>query len=120
MNIDTIVVSIFSISLLQFLLIWILCYCDISEYTDDGEEVIWITKNRELNWLFTHFLPPHALMYERLCERINGDGLALLLLLLTLVTLPLSLLMSLIGAIALSIRLLWHRFCRAFMREEEP
>jgi hypothetical protein len=103
------------ITILQFLLIWLPSYFDI----DDCEDVIWVTKDRELNWFFTYFLPPHAIMYEKLCERINGNGLALLLLLLTLVTLPVTLLMSLIGFSALLVRYMWRTFCCAFQREKE-
>ena len=116
----SIIAIIFSIFLVEFLLIWLPLYMDFSSYTNYGEDMICMTKNPNLNWFFTHFLLPHAVMYEDLSERINSDGLTILLLLLTLITLPVSLLMSLIGAIALSIRLLWHCFCRAFMREEEP
>lgn len=119
MTTETIIAVIFSIALAQFLLIWFPLFFNISDYTDWGEDVIWITKNRELNWFFTYFLPPHAIMYENLCERINGNGLALLLLLLTLVTLPVTLIMSLIGFSTLLVRYLWRTFCRAFAREEE-
>lgn len=103
------------ITILQFLLIWLPFYFDI----DDYEDVIWVTKDRELNWFFTYFLPPHAIMYEELCERINGNWLALLLLLLTLVTLPVTLLMSLIGFSALLVCYMWRTFCRAFERKKE-
>lgn len=120
MNSDTIFALIFSISVVQFLLIWLPLYMDFSDYTNNGKDVIWITKNRELNWFFTLFLLPHAIMYERLCERINGNGLAILLLLLSLATLPMTLLMSLIGAITVIIRALWWCFCRTFARKEEP
>lgn len=115
----TLFVCVASISLLQFLFLWLPLSDELLEYTDWGNDVIWITKNRELNWFFTHFLQPHALMYERLCERVNGNGLALLLLLLTLVTLPVTLLMSLIGFSTLLVRYLWRTFCRAFARKDE-
>ena len=107
------------ITILQFLLIWLPSYFDIDSYTNWGKDVIWVTKDRELNWFFTYFLPPHAIMYEKLCERINGNGLALLLLLLTLVTLPVTLLMSLIGFSALLVCYMWRTFCRAFERKKE-
>ena len=106
--------------LMEFLFIWFPCYFDLDVYTDFGRDVIWVTKNRELNWFFTCFLPPYAIMYENLCERINGNGLALLLLLLSLVTLPVTLLMSIIGGIVMSIRWLWRYFCKIFAREEDP
>ena len=114
-----IIVTIFFISLMEFLLIWLWGYFTISEYTDFGRDVIWITKNRELNWFFTYFLPSHAIMYEELCEHINGQGLAILLLLLSIATLPVTIIMSLIGALVISIRLLWQWFCRIFAREED-
>lgn len=118
MNSDIIFALIFSMSVVQFLLIWLPLYMDFSDYTNKGKDVIWVTKNRELNWFFTLFLPPHAVIYERLCERINGNGLAILLLL-SLATLPMTLLMSLIGAITVTIRALWRHFCRTFARKEE-
>lgn len=105
--------------LMEFLSIWLPGYLDLDTYTDFGKDVIWITKNREFNWFFTHFLPTHAIMYENLCERINGHGLALLLLLLSLVTLPVTFIMSIIGGIVMSIRWLWRYFCKTFAREEE-
>jgi len=106
-------------SFILFLLVWLPWYFDLDTYTNSGTDVIWITKNRELNWFFTHFLLPHAVMYENLCDRINGNGLALLLLLLSLVTLPTTLIMSLIGFSVLLVRYLWRTFCRAFARKEE-
>lgn len=112
-------IDICFIALLQFFLIWLPLYCDFSDYTNEGKDVIWITKNRELNWFFTYFLPPHAIMYECLCERINGKGLALLLLLLSLVTLPVTLTMSLIGFSVLLVRYMWRTFCRVFARKED-
>ena len=110
---------IFSIYLIQFMLLWLPSYCDLPNYTDWGEDVIWVTKNRELNRFFTYFLPLHSIIYEKLCERLNGNGLALLLLLLSLVTLPVTLIMSLIGLFTLLVRYLWRTFCRAFARKEE-
>lgn len=111
--------SFFAIAFALFLAIWLPLYGDLSNYTDWGRDVIWVTKNRELNWFFTYFLPPHAIMYENLCERVNGKGLALLLLLLSLVTLPTTILMSLIGFSVLLVRYMWRTFCRAFVREED-
>ena len=106
------------IVLLQFLLIWLPFYFDIDDYRHWGKDVIWVTKNRELNWFFTYFLPPHAIMYENLCERVNGKGLALLLLLLSLITLPVTLTMSLIGFSTLLVRYMWRTFCHVFARKE--
>lgn len=114
-----IIAIILFISLFQFILIWLWGYFTISEYTDFGRDVIWITKNHTFNWVFTYFFPTHAIMYENLCERINGEGLALLLLLLSIITLPVTIIMSLIGAIVLAIRLLWQYFCHIFAREED-
>lgn len=106
------------IALLLFLFAWLPSYIDLDYYMDCNEGVIWVTKNRELNWFFTHFLPPHAAMYDTLCERINGKGLALLLLLLSLITLPTTIIMSLIGFSTLLVRYMWRTFCRAFARKE--
>ena len=107
------------ITLVEILFIWLLMYMDLSEYTNYGEDVIWVTNNHEFNWFFTYFLVPHAIMYEHCCDDINRTGLAILLLLLSLVTLPATCLMSLIGGIVLFIRFVWRLFCRAFKREED-
>lgn len=117
MNLPTIIAITVIVSLFQFILMWLPFYMDFSDYTNDGKEAIWITKNPEVNWFFTLFLIPHAVMYEHLCERINGNGLAILLLLLSLLTLPVTLLMSLLGIIVCVIRFGWHHFCKAFARE---
>ena len=119
MTICGIIAVIFLFSFILFLLVWLPWYFDLDTYTNWGTDVIWVTKNRELNWFFTHFLIPYAVMYENLCDRINGNGLALLLLLLSLVTLPTTLIMSLIGFSVLLIRYMWRTFCRAFARKEE-
>ena len=119
MTAGAIIVLICMLTVTLFLLVWLPFYFDISDYTNWGRDVIWVTKNRELNWFFTYFLPPHAIMYEKLCERINGNGLALLLLLLSLVTLPVTLIMSLIGFSALLVRYMCRTFCCAFAREDD-
>lgn len=119
MSCGCIIITIFMLSVLLFALVWLPLYFDLSDYTDWGQDVIWVTKNRELNWFFTYFLPPHAIMYEKLCERVNGKGLALLLLLLSLITLPVTLTMSLIGFSVLLVRYTWRTFCRIFARKED-
>ena len=118
MTAGAIIVLICMLTVTLFLLVWLPFYFDISEYTNWGKDVIWVTKNRELNWFFTYFLTPHAIMYEKICERINGKGLALLLLLLSLITLPVTLTMSLIGFSVLLVRYTWRTFCRTFARKE--
>lgn len=45
----TLFVCVASISLLQFLFLWLPLSDELLEYTDWGKDVIWITKNRELN-----------------------------------------------------------------------
>lgn len=107
------------ITLFEILLVWLLMYMDLDDYTDFGKDVIWVTNNREFNWFFTYFLTPHAIMYEHCCDDVNGVGLAILLFLLSLITLPATCLMSLIGGIALFIRFVWHWFRRAFARKED-
>ena len=118
MNFNIIIIAL-SISIMQFFLIWLPFYMSISDYTDFGKDLICVSKNRAFNWFFTYFFPAHAVMYENLCERINGDGLAILLLLLTLITLPTTFLMSLIGAIIFAIRVLWRHFCKAYSRQDD-
>lgn len=118
MTTGAIIALICMLTVILFLLVWLPFYFDISDYTNWGRDVIWVTKNRELNWFFTYFLPPHAIMYEKLCERVNGNGLALLLLLLSLITLPVTLTMSLIGFSVLLVRYTWRTFCSVFARKE--
>ena len=113
------IIAIGMLTVLLWTLVWLPQYFDLDSYTNWGRDVIWVTKNRELNWFFTYFLPPHAIMYEELCERLNGKGLALLLLLLSLITLPVTLVMSLIGFFTLLVRYMWRTFCRAFARKED-
>jgi len=119
MNFSIIIGISFAISIAQFLLLWLPFYLDLSYYTDYGNDLICISNNHTFNWFFTYFFPAHATIYENLCERINNNGLAILLLLLSLITLPTIILMSLIGAIVLTIRLLWQRFCKTFSRQDE-
>lgn len=107
------------ITLVEILFIWLLMYMDLDDYTDFGKDVIWVTNNREFNWFFTYFLTPHAIMYENCCDNINRTGLIILLLLLSLVTLPATCLMSLIGGIVLFIRFGWRLFCHVFARKED-
>ena len=119
MTCGCIIITICMFTVLLFTLVWLPQYFELDSYTNLDRDVIWVTKNRELNWFFTYFLPPHSVMYENLCERINGNGLALLLLLLSLVTLHVTLIMSLIGFSTLLVRYMWRTFCRAFARKED-
>lgn len=102
------------LGVIEFILIWLVLY---AEY--EGEDIIYITKNKELNWFFMHFLIPHAVMYEALCERINERGLALLLIGLSIITYPVTIIMSIIGGIVMLLRLVWRGFCVIFAREKE-
>lgn len=100
---------------IEFMIIWISSWMD----SDDDDDVIWITKNYDANWCITHFLTPHALAYERLCERINGPGLALMLVILSLLTYPVTIFMGILALIAYCVRSIWKWFCRTFVREQQ-
>ena len=101
------------IGYVELLLIWTFSWagCD--------DDIVWITKNYDANWCITRFLPPHALAYENLCEHINGPGLALMLVVLSLLTYPTTIFMGTLAVVAYCVRRIWKWFCRTFAREQE-
>lgn len=101
---------------IELVLFWPISWAGCDENVDD---VVWITKNYDANWCITRFLPPHALAYEKLCERINGPGLALMLVILSLLTYPTTIFMGALALIAFCVRRIWKWFCETFEREQE-
>ena len=85
---------------------------------DSGLSYMKVVKNDEINWFLNSFFPPHTAVYYELRESINGLGLAILIILLTLITLPNSALMFVIGIITLAIRKGWKIFCKIFARKK--
>ncbi len=77
-----------------------------------------VTKNDEINWFLNNFFPLHTTVYYEFRESINGCGLAILITLLTIVTLPNSAIMFVIGTITLAIRKGWKIFCKIFARKK--
>lgn len=94
------------------------CWMSIEAYEiRNGENIIWVSKNRDISWLVTNFLPFFAIPYERLCERINGDGLVIILGLILLAMLPNVIILTIIGLIVLLIKKTWRAFCTSFARK---
>ena len=108
-------VIIFLVTLAQFILIWIPCWVQLVEYTDE-DGLIWVSPNREISWYVTHFLPFIALTYEKLCETINGQGLLIVIYLLYIISSPMSLFFTLIGLLVCCVRYAWRKFCYAYRR----
>lgn len=115
--------------MIYIIIIWLLvsalfvllpCSLDVDGhiYIDD-EDVVWVTKNYTLNKIITNLFPHIAIMYDCLSEKINGDGLAILIILILLATLPMTIILMIIGAICLTICELWHHFCKKYARESD-
>ena len=117
MSISNIIVIVFLWMVASGLLGYIPAWMDKDVYTGCGDSLIYVTKREPINWLFTHFLTPLAVLYDNLCDRINGQGLALLMIWSFILTLPFSLLLTIVGLISLMVREIWHRFCRKYARE---
>lgn len=109
----TIITLLISSALFLVVCIWVPCYIALEEQSDG---VIYVSRDEDFNWMVTCFLPAHALAYERMCERLNGTGLALLMLILTILLLSPTFIMGTIGLIAYCIRRAWHLFCIIFQR----
>lgn len=109
--------ALFIIWILLNLLVWgTAAFFRIEYCEDDG--YIWVSKRRAITQWVNIFLPVHAIVYEQTCDYINGEGLAILMYLLSIVLLPSTLFFGgvcgLIFAVAVHA---WHLFCRAFARK---
>lgn len=112
---ETFIAGSMALGWVEFMTIWISSW--VGRFDDD--DIIWITKNYDANWCITRFLVPHALAYERLCEHINGPGLALMLVVLSLLTYPVTICMGIFALVAYCVRRVWKWFCKAFAREQQ-
>lgn len=88
----------------------------IDEYGDDNG-IIWVSKNRTFSKLFSRYFPHLAIIYEKLCEKINGTGLAIILILVSLLTLPMTIGLLILFLFNLFIIKIWQLFCTTFARE---
>lgn len=85
------------------------------DFCDD--EYIWVSKRRTITQLVNIFLPVHAIVYEVTCDYINGQGLAILMYLLSLALLPSTLFFGACALIFSAAMYTWRAFCRAFARK---
>lgn len=95
---------------------------DRIEYTEldnEGNDLIWISKNKYISFLFTYFLPYCAVPYAIVCDKVNGYGLFLMLMAIMLATLPLTIFMGTIGCLTITALWIWNLFLEIFKREEE-
>ena len=83
----------------------------------DCDGYIWVSKNEEITRLVSWFLPVHAIVYEQTCDYINGQGLAILMYLLSLALLPSTVFFGICGLIFAAAMYTWRVFCRAFARK---
>jgi hypothetical protein len=109
----TIIALLIFSALLLVLFIWIQCYITIDE---KGDNIIYVSRDEDFNWMVTRFLPVHALVYEHMCESLNDTGLALLGVLLTILLFPPTFIMGIIGLVAYCIKRAWRCFCNIFKR----
>lgn len=90
----------------------------IDEYSDDNG-IIWVSKNMIFSFLFTRYFPHLAIIYEKLCEEINGEGLIIILGLISLLTLPMTIVLLILLLFNLLIIKVWQLFCMTFARESD-
>jgi hypothetical protein len=85
----------------------------------DKDGIVWVSKNRIFSKLFSCYFPHLAVIYEKLCEKINGEGLAIILILVSLLTLPLTIFLLILLLLNLLIIKIWQLFCTTFARESD-
>lgn len=90
----------------------------IDEYCDENG-IIWVSKNRTFSKLFTRYFPHLAIIYEKLCEKINGEGLLIILVLVSLLTLPMTIGLLILLLFNLLLIKVWQLFCTTFARESD-
>ena len=92
---------------------------DYTELDNEGNDLIWISKNKYISFLFTYFLPYCAVPYAAVCDKVNGYGLFLMLIAIMLATFPLTVVMGTIGCLTIIALNMWDWFLNMFKREEE-
>lgn len=111
-----IVFLLFVIFLGQFIFVWVSCLNKLIGLPDG---LVHISSDYDVDWVFTNFLTPHALAYEKLRHKINNKGMVILFVLITLTTFPCSLLCAVIGLDILAVKSIWQWFCETFKREPD-
>lgn len=90
----------------------------LDEYSDENG-IVWVSKNRTFSKLFTRYFPHLAVIYEKLCEKINGEGLLIILVLVSLLTLPMTIGLLILLLFNLLLIKVWQLFCTTFARESD-
>lgn len=85
----------------------------------DENGIVWVSKNRTFSKLFSRYFPHLAVVYEKLCDKINGEGLAIILILISLLTLPMTIGLLILFLFNLLIIKVWQLFCTTFARESD-
>ena len=85
----------------------------------DENGIVWVSKNRTFSKLFSRYFPHLAVIYEKLCEKINGEGLLIILVLISLLTLPMTIGLLIILLFNLLLIKVWQLFCTTFAREDD-
>lgn len=88
-------------------IIWLV---DIDDYKDERTGLVWVSKNQIVSWIVTAWLPLQATVYDKLCDTMDGNGLAIVMIGLTLLTLPVSLAHIIIGCLCALIKYAWACF----------
>lgn len=101
------------ITFVDFIMLWIPCYMD----HDYDEEPVEVSNNKDFNLFFTWFLVPHAQLYDKMEGKINKCGIGILMMGLSLLTLPTTIFMTTIGGLALLCTSGWRKFCDVFAEE---
>lgn len=104
--------------LLSLVAVFVPSTVGLDDYCDENG-IIWISKNRTFNKLFSCYFPHLAIVYEKLCERINGEGLLIILVLVSLLTLPMTICFLIILLFNLLLMKVWQLFCITFARESD-
>ena len=85
----------------------------------DENGIVWVSKNKTFSKLFSRYFPHLAVIYEKLCEKINGEGLLIILFLVSLLTLPMTIGLLIILLFNLLLIKVWQLFCTTFARESD-
>lgn len=118
MTIMDIIILIVVWLLLSLVAVFVPSTVGLDDYCDENG-IIWVSKNKTFSKLFSRYFPHLAVIYEKLCEKINGEGLLIILVLVSLLTLPMTICFLIILLFNLLIIKVWQLFCTTFARESD-
>lgn len=118
MTIMDIIILIIVWLLLSLIAVFVPSTVGLDDYCDENG-IIWVSKNKTFSKLFSRYFPHLAVIYEKLCEKINGEGLLIILVLVSLLTLPMTICFLIILLFNLLIIKVWQLFCTTFARESD-